>query len=115
LERLVLIPLAARVLLVMRIPELMKEKNILKKYEILNSSPRNISKWKLIYMIFKHPVRTSQKTQLHHYKGQHELMFWELIVVYSEKKVKLINTLCGRNTEPLTVILGFTCRWVLNG
>jgi hypothetical protein len=60
---------------------------------------------KLIYITFKHSVRTAKKTQLFTITKINWLtLFKEIIAVYSENYTKHINTLCGKMQN----------RWLLN-
>jgi hypothetical protein len=45
------------------------------------------------------------------------MMFREIIAVYSENHMKLINPICGQNAELLIVKAGgaYTCHWALKG
>jgi hypothetical protein len=51
------------------------------------------------------------------YKEQLVSVFNEIIAVYSEKHVNLVNSLCDQNTKLLIVKAGgtYSCHWVLKG
>jgi hypothetical protein len=61
-------------------------------------------KLKLVFIIFKHSVLTSKKTQSTTIAKINQLMpFREIIAIYSENHVKPTNTLRGPNAELLIV------------
>jgi hypothetical protein len=64
----------------------------------------NPLKLKLVLIICKHSAHTSKKTQpITITKMKWLMLFEEIIAVYSANHMKLINTLCGQNTEVLIV------------
>jgi hypothetical protein len=72
--------------------------------KFISISAVNPLKPKLIWIIFKNPVRTAKKTQLFTITKINWLtLFKEIISVYSVNHTKLINTLSGQNAELLNV------------
>jgi hypothetical protein len=67
----------------------------------------NLLKPKLFQIIFKNSVRTAKKTLLFTITKINWLIsFKEIIAVYSENHMKIINTLCGQDAELLVVKAG---------
>jgi hypothetical protein len=69
-------------------------------------------------MLFKNPVRTSQRTP--HFtitKINWLMLFKEIIAVYSENRTKYINIFSGQNVELMNVKAGgpYSYHCALNG
>jgi hypothetical protein len=72
---------------------------------------------KLIEIIFKDPIPTSQKTLHVSYSSCQLMLYREIIAVCSVIHTKHINTLCGQNVEFVNVKPGgaYSNHWALKG